>query len=50
MNDLIFALQSYAIEGIIAEGVETEKELEVIKDIGIHLVQGFLFGKPKELK
>ncbi|MFQ3621839.1 MAG: EAL domain-containing protein [Spirochaetales bacterium] len=30
----------------LAEGVETKEELEVIQDLGIDLVQGYLFGKP----
>lgn len=50
LKPLLQSLRAYAMEGIIAEGVETEKELKVVKDMGIHLVQGFLFGKPKELK
>lgn len=49
-KDLMRALQNYTSEGIIAEGIETEKELQVVKDIGIHIVQGFLLGKPRELK
>ncbi len=49
MIGLVFGLRNYCKEGIIAEGVETEKELKVVKEMGIHLVQGFLFGKPKEL-
>jgi EAL domain-containing protein (putative c-di-GMP-specific phosphodiesterase class I) len=48
-KDLVQALQNYAREGIIAEGIETQKELMVVKEIGIHLIQGFLFGKPQEL-
>lgn len=32
---------------LIAEGVETEAELNVISSMGIELVQGFLFGRPK---
>ena len=43
-------MQTYATVGIIAEGVETEEELELVKELGISLVQGFLFGKPQELK
>lgn len=50
MIGLVFGLQNYATEGIIAEGVETEKELKVVKDIGIYLIQGFLFGRPQEIK
>lgn len=32
---------------LIAEGVETESELEAVSQLNIHLVQGFLFGRPK---
>ncbi len=48
-KDLVQALKNYAREGIIAEGIETQKELKVVKEMGIHLVQGFLLGKPQEL-
>jgi EAL domain-containing protein (putative c-di-GMP-specific phosphodiesterase class I) len=50
LKDLLVALRNCSKEGIIAEGIETEKELQVVKDIKIHLVQGYLFGKPQELK
>ena len=50
LNDLISALRKYAKEGIIAEGVETEKELRVVKSMGIFIIQGFLLGKPEEIK
>ena len=49
LKPLLESLRTYATEGIIAEGVETEKELKVVREMGIHFVQGFLFGKPKEL-
>lgn len=49
-KDLVKALRNYSSEGIIAEGVETEKELQVVKEMGINLVQGFLLGKPQVLK
>jgi EAL domain-containing protein (putative c-di-GMP-specific phosphodiesterase class I) len=32
---------------IIAEGVETDEELECVIDLGIELIQGFLFGRPQ---
>jgi EAL domain-containing protein (putative c-di-GMP-specific phosphodiesterase class I) len=32
--------------GIIAEGVETEKQLEILKLEGCNNFQGYLFGKP----
>lgn len=50
LKDLVVALRNCSKEGIIAEGIETEKELQVVKDIKIHMVQGYLFGKPQELK
>ena len=31
-----------------AEGVETEKELEVIRQLGCKKIQGFFFGRPME--
>ena len=31
---------------LVAEGIESEEELAVAQEIGIHLVQGYLFGKP----
>jgi diguanylate cyclase (GGDEF)-like protein/PAS domain S-box-containing protein len=49
-KDLVQALRNYSTEGIIAEGVETEKELSVVKEMGITIVQGYLLGRPQELK
>jgi diguanylate cyclase (GGDEF)-like protein/PAS domain S-box-containing protein len=49
-RDLVQALRNYSTEGIIAEGVETEKELQVVREIGIYLVQGYLLGRPQELR
>ena len=46
---LILALKEYVSEGIIAEGIETEKELRVVKSLGIGIGQGFLLGKPRDL-
>ena len=34
---------------IIAEGVEREEERAVLVDLGVTLVQGWLFGKPHEV-
>ena len=31
---------------VLAEGVETSAELEVLRDLGCDLVQGFLIGRP----
>jgi EAL domain-containing protein (putative c-di-GMP-specific phosphodiesterase class I) len=46
---LLMALRMYATEGIIAEGIETEKELQAMKGVGIFLIQGFLLGRPQDL-
>lgn len=35
---------------ILAEGVETWDEAQVLKDMGIELVQGFLFHRPESLE
>jgi len=50
LKDLLQGLKNYSKEGIIAEGIETTMELEMVKSIGIYIVQGFLLGKPQEMK
>jgi diguanylate cyclase (GGDEF)-like protein len=50
LDRLLGAVRTYAAEGIIAEGIEKAEELQLVKDLGISLVQGFMFGKPQELK
>jgi EAL domain-containing protein (putative c-di-GMP-specific phosphodiesterase class I) len=32
---------------VIAEGVEREEEFETVKQLGVHLVQGFYLHRPK---
>jgi EAL domain-containing protein (putative c-di-GMP-specific phosphodiesterase class I) len=49
---VVRALASAAVElqtRIIAEGVEREEERAVLRDLGIGLAQGWLFGKPREV-
>jgi EAL domain-containing protein (putative c-di-GMP-specific phosphodiesterase class I) len=43
-------LRNCSTDGIIAEGIESAIELQVVKELGIFLVQGYLFGKQEELK
>ena len=31
---------------VIAEGIETEEEFKVLKDMGINYIQGYYFCKP----
>ncbi len=50
LKDLVIALRNYTTEGIIAEGIETEKELKAANAMGTSLAQGFLLGRPQELK
>ncbi|HIE64297.1 MAG: diguanylate cyclase [Nitrospira sp.] len=49
LKDLLVAIRNYTREEIIAEGVETEKELKAVKEMDISMVQGFLLGKPVSL-
>jgi len=49
LTELILAFRNYTREGIIAEGIETEKELQFVVEAGASLVQGYLMGEPKEL-
>lgn len=34
---------------VVAEGVETEQELETLRALGVHKVQGYLLGRPQPL-
>ena len=49
LNHVVLGLRQYARQGIIAEGIESEEELAVAKEIGVRLVQGYLFGKPRPI-
>jgi diguanylate cyclase (GGDEF)-like protein/PAS domain S-box-containing protein len=49
-EDLVRAVRNYSKEGIIAEGIETKQELQIVKEMGIDIAQGFLLGKPQEIK
>jgi EAL domain-containing protein (putative c-di-GMP-specific phosphodiesterase class I) len=33
---------------VIAEGVETEAELEAVTELGVDFVQGYVFGRPAD--
>lgn len=49
LKDLLFALQNYTTRGMIAEGIETDKELALVRELGVELGQGFLLGRPQAL-
>ena len=49
-QSLVRALVTLADEvgsQLIAEGIETEAELEALTDLGVRLGQGYLLGRPK---
>ena len=49
LNHVVQGLMHYAPQGIVAEGVESEEELLVAEQMGVHLVQGHLFGEPEPI-
>jgi diguanylate cyclase (GGDEF)-like protein len=49
MRDLVAAMRNYSQEGIIAEGIETEAEMAVVRKLGVDQVQGHLTGRPEEM-
>ncbi len=44
--ELIVDIARYLKVPVIAEGVETEKQLQLLKNVGCSLVQGFYFSRP----
>lgn len=49
---LVAGLQSFASEtgaSIVAEGIETGTQLEVVQSLGISYGQGYLLGLPERL-
>ena len=48
LGDLVSAMRNYSKDGIIAEGIETEEEFEVVREMGMDQVQGYLTGRPAE--
>ena len=48
-------LASYLLElsrrcdaSLIAEGIETREDLEILRDLGVDFGQGFLLGRPQD--
>lgn len=46
MLELIIDIAEYLSVPVIAEGVETDEQLSVLRAMGCHMVQGFYFSKP----
>ena len=49
LKTLLHGVRSYARTGIVAEGVEEERELRFVHEMGISLVQGYFYGEPREI-
>jgi diguanylate cyclase (GGDEF)-like protein len=49
LKELVGALRNHETSGIIAEGIETEEELAIVREMEIHFAQGFLLGKPEAI-
>jgi len=45
MENVVALLNDLGI-AIVCEGIETPAELDVIRDLGVGLFQGYLFGRP----
>ena len=43
---LILDIARYLGVKVVAEGVETEGQLRLLKDVGCDLIQGFYFSRP----
>ena len=43
---LITGMLTHLKKGMVAEGVETAEQLEVVKQVGIQFVQGYYFSRP----
>ena len=46
MLEVIIGISDYLSVPVIAEGVETEEQLHVLKGLGCDIVQGYFFSKP----
>ena len=44
--ELVLDIAKYLEVPVVAEGVETEEELKMLKDAGCDIIQGYYFSKP----
>ena len=44
--EIIMDIAGYLEVPVVAEGVETEEQLKLVKQVGCRFVQGFYFSKP----
>jgi len=50
-RNLVSAITGFARTSqslVIAEGVERQEEVTALQELGVFLLQGFFFGRPKE--
>ena len=47
MMDLLVTLADRLCLGLVAEGIETSRQLEAVRDAGCTYGQGFLLGRPR---
>lgn len=52
VDSIIAAVTEYAVDGkaVIALGVESKEEIELLRNHGINYMQGYIFSKPKDAK
>lgn len=50
MLDAIIAFGRESGMEMIAEGVETQQQVDYLSQHGVYLIQGYVFGKPMPLK
>ena len=43
---LVLDIAKYLEVPVVAEGVETEEELKMLKEAGCDIIQGYYFSKP----
>ncbi len=46
MVELIMGIAKYFGLTVVAEGVETEEQYRLLKDVGVQVIQGYYFSKP----
>ncbi len=46
MVELIMDIAEYLDLTVVAEGVENEEQYKLLKEAGVHLIQGYYFSKP----
>jgi EAL domain-containing protein (putative c-di-GMP-specific phosphodiesterase class I) len=50
--ELLKAITGFSADAgipMIVEGIETEDELDTVAQLGVHLVQGYLVGRPSAM-